>query len=93
MRGTALHKLPRWTIVSGRRWLVTLLGIILLLGSSGYGLRTIPPIRYVPILGKEKEITTTQVLAKALKDRDLAVRERVLHVLNERQTQQQGNSS
>lgn len=87
MRGTALHKLPRWTIVSGRRWLVTLLG------SSGYGLRTIPPIRYVPILGKEKEITTTQVLAKALKDRDLAVRERVLQVLNERQTQQQGNSS
>ena len=64
-----------------RHWVVLLLGAILLLGASGCGLRTIPPIRYVPILGKEKDITTTHVLAKALKDRDLAVRAQAVKLL------------
>jgi len=44
-------------------------------------LRTIPPIRYVPIIGKEKDITTTQVLSKALKDRDLGVRAQAVKLL------------
>jgi len=62
-----------------RRWLV--LGSALLLGASGCGLRTIPPIRYFPIIGKEKDITTTQVLSKALKDRDLGVRAQAVKLL------------
>ena len=64
-----------------RRWLVLVLGSALLLGASGCGFRTIPPIRYVPIIGKEKDITTTQVLSKALKDRDLGVRAQAVKLL------------
>jgi len=64
-----------------RRWLFLVLGSALLLGASGCGLRTIPPIRYVPIIGKEKDITTTQVLSKALKDRDLGVRAQAVKLL------------
>ena len=64
-----------------RRWLVLVLSSALLLGASGCGLRTIPPIRYVPIIGKEKDITTTQVLSKALKDRDLGVRAQAVKLL------------
>ncbi|MFT5374835.1 MAG: HEAT repeat protein [Candidatus Latescibacterota bacterium] len=48
---------------------------------SGCGLRTIPPIRYLPIFGKEKEITTTLVLTRALKDRNLAVRAQAVKLL------------
>ncbi len=61
--------------------MVLVLGSALLLGASGCGLRTIPPIRYVPIIGKEKDITTTQVLSKALKDRDLDVRAQAVKLL------------
>jgi len=74
MRHLQQHDLTKIAVPCTRQWVVLLLGAILLLGASGCGLRTIPPIRYVPILGKEKDITTTHVLAKALKDRDLAVR-------------------
>lgn len=81
MRDAGLYKLPRRIGGSTRRWLVPLLSSVLLLGSSGCGLRTIPPIRYVPIIGKEKDITTTHVLAKALKDRDLAVRAQAVKLL------------
>ena len=78
MRGIDLNRLPG---VAVRRWLVLVLGSALLLGASGCGLRTIPPIRYVPIIGKEKDITTTQVLSKALKDRDLGVRAQAVKLL------------
>ena len=78
MRGIGLNRQPG---VAVRRWLVLVLGSALLLGASGCGLRTIPPIRYVPIIGKEKEITTTQVLSKALKDRDLDVRAQAVKLL------------
>ena len=78
MRGIDLNRRPG---VAVRRWLVLVLGSALLLGASGCGLRTIPPIRYVPIIGKEKDITTTQVLAKALKDRDLGVRAQAVKLL------------
>ena len=61
--------------------MVLVLGSALLLGATGCGLRTIPPIRYVPIIGKEKDITTTQVLSKALKDRDLDVRAQAVKLL------------
>lgn len=81
MQDVVQYKLPKRTRAFARRWLVPLLGSILLLGPSGCALRTIPPIRYVPILGKEKDITTTQVLAKALKDRDLAVRAQAVKLL------------
>ena len=78
MRGIGLNRQPG---VAVRRWLVLVLGSALLLGASGCGLRTIPPIRYVPIIGKEKDITTTQVLSKALKDRDLGVRAQAVKLL------------
>ena len=78
MRGIGLNRQPS---VAVRRWLVLVLGSALLLGASGCGLRTIPPIRYVPIIGKEKDITTTQVLSKALKDRDLGVRAQAVKLL------------
>ena len=78
MRGIDLNRRPG---VAVRRWLVLVLGSALLLGASGCGLRTIPPIRYVPIIGKEKDITTTQVLSKALKDRDLVVRAQAVKLL------------
>jgi len=48
---------------------------------SGCGLRTLPPIRYIPIIGKEKEVTTTLVLTRALKDRNLAVRAQAVKLL------------
>tara|TARA_B100000029_G_scaffold442584_1_gene461100 strand:+ start:1089 stop:1565 length:477 start_codon:yes stop_codon:yes gene_type:complete len=78
MRGIGLNRQPG---VAVRRWLVLVLGSALLLGTSGCGLRTIPPIRYVPIIGKEKDITTTQVLSRALKDRDLGVRAQAVKLL------------
>ena len=78
MRGIGLNRQPG---VAVRRWLVLVLGSALLLGASGCGLRTIPPIRYVPIIGKEKDITTTQVLSRALKDRDLGVRAQAVKLL------------
>ena len=78
MRGIDLNRRPG---VAVRRWLCLVLGSALLLGASGCGLRTIPPIRYVPIIGKEKDITTTQVLSKALKDRDLGVRAQAVKLL------------
>lgn len=47
----------------------------------GCGLRSIPPIRYVPLLGKEKEVRTTDVLLRALRDRDVAVRAEAVQLL------------
>ena len=44
-------------------------------------MRTIPPVRYLPILGKEKQIETTQVLVRALADRDLDVRAQAVELL------------
>jgi HEAT repeat protein len=61
-----------------------LFGTVLVLLVSltwGCGLRTIPPVRYVPILGKEKEIKTTQVLVRALGDSDLDVRAQAVELL------------
>ena len=48
----------------------------------GCGLRTVPPIRYLPILGKEKEVKTTQLLSRALQDQDLAVRAHAVKLLD-----------
>ena len=48
----------------------------------GCGLRTVPPIRYLPILGKEKEVKTTQLLSRALQDRDIAVRAHAVKLLD-----------
>lgn len=59
-----------------------LAGIVALAGLlSGCGVRTLPPIRYVPLLGTEKKITTTEVLARALRDRDVAVRAQAVRLL------------
>jgi len=53
----------------------------LLFGVVGCGLRTLPPIRYLPLLGAEKKITTTAVLARALEDRDVSVRAQTVRLL------------
>ena len=45
------------------------------------GLRTLPPIKFVPLLGSEKKIATTELLARALKDRDVAVRAQAIELL------------
>lgn len=55
--------------------------LVLLLGTVGCGLRTLPPIRYLPLLGAEKKITTTAVLARALEDRDVTVRAQAVRLL------------
>jgi len=81
MRGSLLNKRPEKAGASIRHWLIALLSFTLLLSSTGCGLRTMPPIRYIPIIGKDKAITTTQVLAKALKDRDLAIRAQAVKLL------------
>ncbi len=54
---------------------------LLLWVTAGCSLRTMPPIKYVPLLGKEKEIATTAVLARALKDKDLSVRAQSVKLL------------
>lgn len=41
---------------------------------SGCAVRTVPPVRWVPLLGAEKKTTTTDVLVRALRDRDVAMR-------------------
>ncbi|MEE2658555.1 MAG: HEAT repeat domain-containing protein [Candidatus Latescibacterota bacterium] len=57
------------------QWLrpLAICGLLLAL-TSGCGLRTMLPIRYLPILGKEKEVKTTDVLIRALHDPDVKVR-------------------
>lgn len=49
--------------------------------TAGCAVRTYPPIKYVPLLGKEKEVRTTAVLVKALGDRDLNLRAQAVQVL------------
>ncbi|MFH1569451.1 MAG: HEAT repeat domain-containing protein [Gemmatimonadota bacterium] len=44
-------------------------------------MRTLPPVRWVPLLGAEKKTTTTDVLVRALRDRDLAVRSQAVELL------------
>lgn len=63
------------------RGLFALAGVLLICGITGCGLRTVPPIRYVPLLGAEKKITTTAVLARALKDRDVSIRAQTVKLL------------
>jgi HEAT repeat protein len=55
--------------------------VLLALATAGCGLRTIPPIRYVPIFGKEREVTTTEVLVRALHDKDVSVRAEAVELL------------
>ena len=55
--------------------------MILLLGAAGCSLRTYPPVKYIPLLGAEKKITTTAVLAQALRDRDVYVRAQAVELL------------
>lgn len=54
------------------------LAALLCLGVSplvaGCAVRTVPPVRWVPLIGAEKRTTTTDVLVRALHDRDLTLR-------------------
>ena len=73
-RGLKLIKNMHWRLL-----------LILMLASwtavVGCGLRTIPPVKYLPLLGKEKDITTTSVLVHALQDQDLSVRAQAIVLL------------
>ena len=51
------------------------------LASGACSLRTIPPIKFVPLLGAQKKIATTEVLSRALRDRDVAVRAQAIELL------------
>jgi len=67
------HAFSSWafaTLVGGVIWL-----------TAGCSLRTVPPIRFVPLLGAEKTIDTTDLLMRALKDRDRAVRAEAVDLL------------
>ncbi len=48
---------------------------------SGCGLRTVPPIRYLPILGAEPKVSTTHVLVRALRDGDVNLRAEAVDLL------------
>lgn len=56
------------------RRLSLLLCVVLGLPLSSCGLRTVPPIKWVPLLGAERKVQTTDVLIRALRDRDVTVR-------------------
>ena len=55
--------------------------VVLLLVTTGCGMRSIRPIRYVPLLGKEPTTTTTDVLVRALRDQDVTVRAQAVELL------------
>lgn len=57
------------------------LSVVACLGLSGCGLRSVPPIRWVPLIGKEKPVSTTQVLVRALRDQDVSVRAEAVELL------------
>ena len=60
------------------------LSVVLLVSWSAMGacaLRTVPPVKFLPLLGSEKKIATTEVLARALRDRDVAVRAQAIELL------------
>ena len=71
---------PRYHQQTGWRWLFVLLALTLFL-AGGCTLRTYPPVKYLPILGKEKDVSTTAVLSRALKDRDVSVRAQAIEIL------------
>jgi|GEM_PF-811166 hypothetical protein len=84
MNTSTQHKTP-FSLLTSRSlntgWTRLALLTLLLWGAVGCGLRTVVPIKYIPLLGKEKEIATTSVLARALRDKDLSVRAQSVKVL------------
>ena len=54
---------------------------VLLAYLAGCALRTVPPIRFVPLVGAQKKVTTPAVLAQALRDPDIAVRAQAVKLL------------
>jgi len=48
---------------------------------TGCAVRSVPPIRYAPLLGREPATTTTDVLVRALRDQDVAVRAQAVELL------------
>lgn len=68
--------LRRWR---SRSWPI-LLGLWMAF-AAGCSVRTYPPIKYLPVVGKEKEVPTTAVLVRALGDRDLNLRAQAVQVL------------
>ena len=72
---------PRRSRSTASRVLAATVGLCLAAGSVSCGLRTVPPVRYAPLLGAEKKITTALMLTRALKDRDVTVRAEAVKLL------------
>tara|TARA_B100001250_G_scaffold414599_1_gene454362 strand:- start:23840 stop:24286 length:447 start_codon:yes stop_codon:yes gene_type:complete len=49
---------------------------------AGCGLRQLPPVKYVPKLGQERSVSTVDVLAQALDDKDVLVRAQAVELLS-----------
>jgi HEAT repeat protein len=49
---------------------------------AGCGLRQLPPVKYVPKLGQERSVSTVDVLAQALDDKDVLVRAQAVQLLS-----------
>ena len=61
--------------------LLTFLLMSLSVYITGCGLRTVPPIKWAPLFGKEKNVETTDVLIRALRDQDIVVRAEAVSLL------------
>lgn len=64
-----------------RLWLLTVFSMLFSVHISGCGLRTVPPIKWAPFFGKEKNVETTDVLIRALRDQDVVVRAEAVSLL------------
>lgn len=60
-------------------WALAALGVCL----SSCGLRTLPPMRYVPLLGAAPKVSTPAVLLRALHDPEVGVRAQAVKLLGE----------
>lgn len=68
---------------SKRRLICFLASALVTTSLHGCAVRTLPPIRYIPLLGAEKKVRTADVLNRALKDRDPAVRAQAVALLGD----------
>ncbi|MDP6777587.1 MAG: HEAT repeat domain-containing protein [Candidatus Latescibacteria bacterium] len=70
-------------MVSRRTWIYRLTGLFLcaLLVANGCAVRRLPPIKYVPFLGKKPDSSIEAILGEALKDRNPIVRRDAVRLL------------
>jgi HEAT repeat protein len=64
-------------------WIFFLAAVLITGSLHGCAVRTLPPMRYIPLLGAEKKVRTEDVLNRALRDRDPAVRAQAVALLGD----------